>query len=49
LSLLQSERTATPRVASGPQGRCKLCKQNTKNLCKTCNVRLHAERGKQCF
>ncbi|KAL1241589.1 PiggyBac transposable element-derived protein [Trichinella spiralis] len=58
LSLLQSERTATPRVVSdfmsqlpdirfdgvnhilgtGPQGRCKKC-----------NVRLHAERGKQCF
>ncbi|KRX60061.1 PiggyBac transposable element-derived protein 3 [Trichinella sp. T9] len=69
LSLLQSERTATPRVASGfmsqlpdirfdgvnhiigtgLQGRCKVCKRNTKNMCKTCNVRLHAERGKQCF
>ncbi|KRY56115.1 PiggyBac transposable element-derived protein 3 [Trichinella britovi] len=69
LSLLQSERTATPRVASGfmsqlpdirfdgvnhiigtgLQGRCKVCKRNTKNMCKKCNVRLHAERGKQCF
>ncbi|XP_003376143.1 putative piggyBac transposable element-derived protein 3 [Trichinella spiralis] len=69
LSLLQSERTATPRVASGfmsqlpdirfdgvnhiigtgPQGRCKVCKRNTKNMCKTCNVRLRAQRGKQCF
>ncbi|KRZ49798.1 PiggyBac transposable element-derived protein 3 [Trichinella nativa] len=69
LSLLQSERAATPRAASdsmsqlpdirfdgvnhilgtGPQGRCKVCKRNTKNMCKKCNVRLHAERGKQCF
>ncbi|KRX46022.1 PiggyBac transposable element-derived protein 3 [Trichinella sp. T6] len=69
LSLLQSERTATPSVASGfmsqlpdirfdgvnhilgtgPQGPCKVCKRNTKNMCTKCNVRLHAERGKQCF
>ncbi|KRZ05321.1 PiggyBac transposable element-derived protein 3 [Trichinella zimbabwensis] len=66
LSLLQSERAAPPRVASGsmsqlpdirfdganhilgtgPQGRCKVCKRNTKNMCRKCNVRLHAERGK---
>ncbi|KRX63892.1 PiggyBac transposable element-derived protein 3, partial [Trichinella sp. T9] len=60
LSLLQSERTATPRVASGfmsqlpdirfdgvnhilgtgLQGRCKVCKQNTKNMCKKCNKKV---------
>ncbi|KRX12543.1 PiggyBac transposable element-derived protein 3, partial [Trichinella nelsoni] len=63
LSLLQSERTATPRAASGfmsqmsdirfdgvnhilgtgPQGRYKVCKGNTKFMCQNCNVRLHAE------
>ena len=31
------------------QGRCKMCKKNTKTMCKNCNVRLHAERGKLCF
>ncbi|KRX75179.1 PiggyBac transposable element-derived protein 3 [Trichinella sp. T6] len=36
-------------LGTGPQGRCKVCKRNTKNMCKKCNVRLHAERGKQCF
>ena len=31
------------------QGRCKTCKRNTKTMCKKCNARLHAERGKLCF
>lgn len=31
------------------QGRCKVCQKNTKNMCKKCGVRLHTERGKQCF
>ncbi|KRZ65502.1 hypothetical protein T10_490 [Trichinella papuae] len=25
------------------QGRCKVCKKHTKNMCSKCNVRLHAE------
>ncbi|KRX76407.1 PiggyBac transposable element-derived protein 2 [Trichinella sp. T6] len=36
-------------LCTGPQRRCKVCKRNTKNMCKKCNARLHAERGKQCF
>ena len=31
------------------QGRCQICKNNTKTMCKKFNVRLHAERGKLCF
>ena len=31
------------------QRRCKMCKKNTETMCKKCNVRLHAERGKLCF
>ncbi|KRY13039.1 PiggyBac transposable element-derived protein 3 [Trichinella patagoniensis] len=34
---------------TGPQGRCKLCQRNTKNMYKKCNVQLNAERGKQCL
>ena len=36
-------------LGSTSQGRCKVCKINTKNMCEKCNVRLHAERGKRCF
>ena len=34
-------------LGSTTQGRCKFCQKNTKNMCKKCNVRLHAERGKE--
>ena len=36
-------------LGSTSQGRCKVCSKNTKNICKKCNVRLHAKRGKLCF
>ena len=36
-------------LASTTQGRCKICKKNTKSMCKKCHVRLHAKRGKSCF
>ena len=36
-------------LGSTTQGRCKVCSKNTKNMCKKCNVRLHTERGKECF
>lgn len=36
-------------MTSTTQGRCKLCKKNTKTMCRKCNIRLHGERGKQCF
>ncbi|KRZ65939.1 PiggyBac transposable element-derived protein 3 [Trichinella papuae] len=36
-------------LGTGPQGHCKVCRRNTKNMCKKCNIRFHAERGKQCF
>ena len=31
------------------QGRCKVCKTNTKVRCTKCDVRLHTERRKECF
>ena len=36
-------------LGSTSQARCKVCSKNTKNMCKKCNVRLHAKRGKLCF
>ncbi|KRY97615.1 hypothetical protein T11_5153, partial [Trichinella zimbabwensis] len=36
-------------LGTGQQAGCKICRRKTKNMCKKCNVRLHAERGKQCF
>ena len=36
-------------LGSTSQGRCKVCSKNTKNICKKCNVRLHAEKGMLCF
>ena len=36
-------------LGSTSQERCKMCKKNTKTMCKKCNVRLHAEHGKLCF
>ena len=36
-------------LASTTQGRRKICKKNTKSMCKKCHVRLHTERGKSCF
>lgn len=37
-------------LGSTAQSRCKFCqKKNTKNMCKKCNVSLHAERGRQYF
>ncbi|KRZ71345.1 PiggyBac transposable element-derived protein 3 [Trichinella papuae] len=34
-------------LGTATQGRCRVCQRNTKNICQKCNVRLHAERGKQ--
>ena len=31
------------------QGRCKVCKKNTKTWCTKCQIRLHSERGGMCF
>ena len=31
------------------QGRCKVCKKNTRSMCTKCNIRLHGERNKTCF
>ena len=31
------------------QGRCKVCKKNTRCMCTKCNIGLHGERGKTCF
>ena len=36
-------------LLSTSQPRYKIFKKNTKNMCRKCNVRLHAERGKKCF
>ncbi|KRX57853.1 hypothetical protein T03_7946 [Trichinella britovi] len=36
-------------LGTGPQGRCKLCQRNTKNMYTKCNAQLNAERGKQCL
>lgn len=37
------------KLGTTTQGRCKICKKNTKCLCEKCKVRLHSERGKLCF
>ncbi|KRY33377.1 hypothetical protein T01_13579 [Trichinella spiralis] len=34
---------------TGPQGCCKECRRDTRNMCTKCSVRVHAVRGKQCF
>ena len=31
------------------EGRCKVCKKNTRSMCTKFNIRLHGERGKTCF
>jgi len=34
---------------SDSEGRCVVCRTNTKNMCAKCNVRLHFSHGKDCF
>ena len=35
--------------AEATQGRCRVCKANTRRRCLLCNVRLHTDKGKECF
>ena len=51
IELPQNMRFDKANHFQGPtsQGCCKMCKKNTKTMCKKCNVRLHAELGKLCF
>jgi len=36
-------------IETTSQGRCYICKKNTKRICIKCNKRLHSERQKDCF
>ena len=46
---LPAEAKLNHLLGSTTQGRCKICKKNTKNVCVKCDVRLYADWGKLCF
>ena len=36
-------------IGTMSQGRCRICNKNTTKCCVKCQIRLHTDRGKQCF
>ena len=36
-------------VDDATQGRCRICKKNTRKKCAKCGIRLHTDKGKTCW